>query len=297
MSQTRRAYLALAAICIIWGTTYTAIKFAVQDFPPFLLVALRQIPAGLLLLAGALASKNLVWPGREYVFRQVIIGFFIITGGNGIITWAMQYVSSGLSAVIGSLTPVVVVLVNLAWRGSEKINNLVIAGVLLGFGGLGLIFHEGWADFANPDYRWGIVGCLGSCLTWSTGTVMAKRWNDTRLPLMLNAGLQITVGGLGAFGLSLLLDRDWNVRHTLVGWASLAYLSLIGSALAFTLYTFALKHLSTTVSSLYTYINPIVAILLGWLLLGEKLSWMEAIGMSVTMCGVYLVNRGYNRPT
>ncbi|MFN4253706.1 MAG: DMT family transporter [Saprospiraceae bacterium] len=294
-AQIRRAYLALAAICIIWGTTYTAIKFAVRDFPPFLLVSIRQLAAGVLLLAWVFAQQKVAWPDKKYLLRQSITGLATITGGNGCITWAMQYVSSGLSAVIGSLTPVMVVLINLAWRGSEKINALIICGVLLGFGGLGIVFSDGWRDFANPDYRWGLAGCLASCFTWSLGTVMAKRWNDTRLPLMFNAGIQITAGGLGAVVLGLLFDPTWQIRHSPEGWASVAYLAVIGSALAFTLYTFALKHLSTTVSSLYTYINPVVAILLGWLLLGEHLSWMELGGMAVTMVGVYLVNLGNRR--
>ncbi len=136
-----QAYLALAAICIIWGTTYTAIKYAVRDFPPYLLVGVRQTAAGALLLGWALASgrfRAAVFPPgmlgasaperpltRRYVWRQVLTGVCTITGGNGFITWGMQHVSSGLAAVIGSLTPVVVVLINLAWRGAERFNALM----------------------------------------------------------------------------------------------------------------------------------------------------------------------------
>jgi drug/metabolite transporter (DMT)-like permease len=305
-----QAYLSLAAICIIWGTTYTAIKFAIRDFPPYLLVGLRQTAAGLLLLAWALAAGRVrsaaVPPGlltegqhpgsaltRRYLGLQALTGLCTITGGNGFITWGMQHVSSGLAAVIGSLTPVMVVLINLGWKGTERINASTIGGVLLGFGGLGLIFHHGWADFLHPDYRWGIFACFGSCFTWSLGTVMAKRWNDPRVSPVLNAGLQITVGGLGGFVLSLLFDRSHVIQHTNQGWLAVIYLALIGSALAFSLYMFALQHLSATVSSLYTYINPMVAILLGWLFLGEHLSAWEFAGMGITICGVWLVNRGY----
>lgn len=305
-----QAYLALAAICIIWGTTYTAIKFAVRDFPPYLLVGIRQTAAGLLLLAWALATGRVraarVPPGlthgadvatepltRRYILRQAITGICTITGGNGFITWAMVHVSSGLAAVIGSLTPVVVVLINLSWKGAERINWQIIAGVLLGFGGLGVIFREGWADFLIPDYRWGILGCFASCFTWSLGTVMAKRWNDPRVSPMFNAGLQITAGGLGGFLLSALFDKSHAIHHTPESWAAVVYLALIGSAVAFTLYMFALRHLSATVSSLYTYINPVVAILLGWTLLGEQLSLWEIAGMAVTIAGVWMVNQGY----
>jgi len=287
-----RAYFALAAICVIWGTTYTAIKFAVRDFPPYLLVGIRQSAAGLLLLGGAYFSGKMAPVTRKYVFTQGLIGLATITGGNGFITWGMQYVSSGLSAVIGSLTPVVVLFINLLWRGNEKINWYVICGVLLGFGGLGVVFSDGWKDFANPAYRWGIAGCFASCFAWSLGTVLAKRFNRRDVSPILNAGLQITAGGLGGFLLSGLFDTSHSIHHTPEGWGAVVYLMLIGSALAFTLYMFALKHLSATVSSLYTYINPVVAILLGWLLLGEHLNWMEAGGMLFTIAGVWMVNRG-----
>jgi drug/metabolite transporter (DMT)-like permease len=291
-SAITRAYLALAAICIIWGTTYTAIKFAVRDFPPYMLVGIRQTIAGIILLGAAYISGKTFIPDRKYVLKQGLTGLATITGGNGFITWAMQYVSSGLSAVIGSLTPVVVVLINLLWRGTDRINGFMVMGVLLGFCGLGVIFSEGWQDFSNPAYRLGIIGCFSSCLSWSLGTVMSKRFNQPDVSPIMNAGLQIFAGGLGGIILSIFLDDHHTIHHTNEGWAAMVYLVLIGSALAFTLYMFVLKHLSATVSSLYTYINPIVAILLGWLFLGEHLSWMEAGGMVLTICGVWLVNRG-----
>ena len=286
-----RAYLALGAICIIWGTTYTAIKYAVLDFPPFLLVGLRQSAAGLLLLGWALLSGKAAWPGRQYVARQALTGLATITGGNGFITWGMQYISSGIAAIIGSLTPVMVVLFTLLWKGPDRINARMTAGVLLGFGGLGLIFNHGWADFMRPEYRWGVAACFASCCTWSLGTVMAKRWNSPDVSPLLNAGLQILAGGLGGLILSVLFDKNWEIHHTVKGWASVLYLVTIGSALAFTLYMFILQHLSATVTSLYTYINPIVALLLGWLLLGETLTIWIAIGMGITILGVWLVKQ------
>jgi drug/metabolite transporter (DMT)-like permease len=292
MTNTQRAYLALAAICIIWGTTYTAIKYAVTDFPPFLLVGLRQTTAGILILSWAFFTGKAIWPGRMYVVRQVLTGLATITGGNGFITWGMQYVSSGVAAIIGSLTPVMVVLLTLLWRGSDRISQRTAVGVILGFCGLGLIFQHGWADFVQPAYRWGIASCFASCFTWSLGTVMAKRWNAPDVSPLLNAGLQILSGGLGGFILSVLFDKSWQIHHSTTGWLSLVYLASIGSALAFSLYMFTLKHLSATVSSLYSYINPIIALLLGWALLGESLTIWIALGMGITIVGVWLVNSG-----
>lgn len=290
-----RAYLALAAICIIWGTTYTAIKLAVLDFPPFLLVGMRQTIAGLILLGLAWVSRKTWLPDRKYVLLQALTGLATITGGNGFITWGMQYVSSGVASIIGSLTPVMVVLFSLALRNKERVNTQVIMGVLLGFGGLGIIFNDGWQDFLKPEYRLGIIGCFASCCTWSLGTVLAKRWNSSDVSPLMNAGLQISAGGLGGFVLSFFFDTHYDIHHTTEGWAAMFYLILIGSALAFTLYMYALKHLSAAVSSLYTYINPTVAILLGWAVLGESLTSGALVGMAVTIAGVWLVNTGQRR--
>ena len=121
---------------------------------------------------------------------------------------------------------------------------------------------------------------------------MAKRWNAPDVSPLLNAGLQILSGGLGGFILSVLFDKNWQVHHSTTGWLSLVYLASIGSAVAFSLYMFTLKHLSATVSSLYTYINPIIALLLGWALLGESLTIWIALGMGITIVGVWLVNSG-----
>jgi len=287
-----RAYLALAAICIIWGTTYTAIKLAVLHFPPYLLVGIRQTIAGSLVLGLAWISRKAYMPDRKYLLRQALTGLATITGGNGFITWGMQYVPTGLASIIGSLTPVMVVLFSLALRNKERVNTRVIAGVLLGFGGLGLIFSDGWKDFLKPEYAWGVVGCFASCFTWSLGTVLAKRWNSPDVPPLLNAGLQISAGGLGALVLSFFFDTHYNIDHSTEGWLSMIYLILIGSALAFTLYMYVLKHRSAAVSSLYTYINPTVAILLGWAVLGESLTTGALVGMAVTIVGVWMVNSG-----
>ncbi len=305
MTTTTRAYLSLAAICVIWGTTYTAIKYAVRDFPPFLLVGVRQCAAGMMLILLALLNHRIMRRRAEnqgtrvltprYIALQVLTGLFTITGGNGFITWAMQYVPSGLSAVIGALTPVVVVLINMIWQGGERITNRALAGVLLGFVGLGLIFNDGWSHFLEPNYALGIAGCFASCFSWSLGTVMAKRYNSTAVSPLTNAGIQVAAGGLGGFLLSAFFDTSHTINHTTTGWLSVLYLATIGSALAFTLYMYALKHLSATVSSLYTYINPVVAVLLGWLLLGETLTPFVMGGMGITIVGVWLVNEGMRR--
>lgn len=293
------AYFALGLICIIWGTTYTAIKLALPYFPSMLLVGLRQTAAGIIMLGIALLTVRGRFAFQQltprYIAVQAITGIFTITGGNGFITWGMQYISSGLASVIGALTPVMVLLINFVWhRRGDRIHWMTILGVLLGFAGLGFIFNHGWGDFTNPDYRWGIAASFASCFTWSLGTVMAKRFNQNQFPPVLNAGLQITAGGAGALLLSMAVDTRHSIDHHWQGWLAAAYLIVIGSALAFTLYMYVLKQLSATAASLYTYINPTIAVFLGWLLLKEPLSLYEVAGMSITLMGVWLVNKGEN---
>jgi drug/metabolite transporter (DMT)-like permease len=288
-----RAYLALGAICIIWGTTYAAIKLAVFSFPPFLMVGIRQTGAGAIMLTLALLTGKAHPVSRRYLLRQILAGVAMITGGNGFVTWGLQYVSSGLSSVIGALTPVLVTIIALAWRDQrDKISSMTLLGVLVGFAGMGLVFSDGWRDFLDPAYRWGIIGCFSSCLTWSLGTVMAKRYNDPAVSPLFNAGMQITAGGLGGFVLSALFDTTHEIRHSAVAWSAILYLMVVGSALAFSLYMFALRHLNTTVASLYTYINPVVAVLIGWLYLNEHFTIMELTGICITLAGVWIVNRG-----
>lgn len=292
MTAKHLAYLSLAAICIIWGTTYTGIKIAVQQFPPYLLVGLRQTLGGLVLLLPAIAIGTFHIPQRSYLLKQMLMGLLTITGGNGLITWGMMYISSGLSAVIGALTPIMVLLVNLTWRGGEQMSWRAMLGVFIGFSGLGLLFRDGWSDFSDPSYRLGIAAAFGSCFTWSLGTVMAKRYNDPNVPPVHNAGMQLLFGGLFSFMLHPMLDPPQPILCDGRGWAALLYLALIGSALAFSLYMFTLNHLSATVSSLYTYINPVVAIILGWLWLKEPLTPATMLGLAVTIGGVWLVNTG-----
>jgi drug/metabolite transporter (DMT)-like permease len=297
MSAKHLAYLALAAICVIWGTTYTGIKIAIEQFPPYLLVGLRQTLGGMVLLLPAIALGTFRVPERSYLLKQMLMGFLTITGGNGLITWGMMYISSGLSAVIGSLTPIMVLLINLSWRGGETISWRALLGVFVGFGGLGLLFRDGWSDFSNSSYQLGIAAAFGSCLTWSLGTVMAKRYNNPQVSPIHNAGMQLLFGGLFSFLLHPALDPPQAILCDARGWIALLYLALIGSALAFSLYMFTLNHLSATVSSLYTYVNPVVAILLGWLWLKEPLSPATLVGMAVTIVGVWLVNTGSRTAT
>src|SRR5690606_17840294 len=135
-------YVALAAVCIIWGTTYLALRIAVLHFPPFLFTAIRQTTAGLLLLGFMFTVGKAVLPSREHLFRQSIAGFFMISLGNGLVAWAEMHIPSGVAAIICSLMPVLVIVLNVMIHRDEKPSLTMVGGVLLGLGGIVLMFSE-----------------------------------------------------------------------------------------------------------------------------------------------------------
>ena len=286
------AYLCLGGICIIWGTTFLAMRIGVKDFPPFLFAGLRQFIAGLLLVGYMLWIKKSKFPSRANVVRQAFGGFLMITLGNGLVSWAEVYVPSGVAAIICSFMPVWVVLINLTINRSELPNGLIVFGVFTGLGGITLVFNEHLADFVNSHYQLGIVFIFIASLTWALGSVIIKRSRDGSNPFV-NAGLQMLFGGLWCFVLSLLLDDLSSVKWTGQVGFSLTYLIIVGSVAAFAMYVYALTQLPIIIASLYSYVNPLVAVVLGWLLLDEKLNLIIGAAIVVTAVGIYLVNRGY----
>jgi drug/metabolite transporter (DMT)-like permease len=267
-------------------------RIGVKEFPPFLFAGLRQFIAGVLLLSYLSWVKKSKFPSWANLGRQAFGGLLMITLGNGLVSWAEVYVPSGVAAIICSLMPVWVVLINLTINRSELPNGLIIVGVFTGLGGIILVFNEYLADFVNANYRWGIAFIFIASLTWALGSVIIKRSSDGSNPIF-NAGLQMFFGGLWCFVLSFLFDDLTHLQWTASVGFSLGYLIVVGSVAAFAMYVYALTQLPITIASLYSYVNPLVAVLLGWVALDEKLNLIIGAAIVVTAVGIYLVNRGY----
>jgi len=286
------AYIALAAICIIWGTTYLALRIGVMEFPPFLFTGIRQLTAGILLAGFMLLFRKQVLPSGKYWVQQLIAGFLMIFLGNGLVAWAEIYVSSGVAALLCATMPVWVVLFNLMGTGSDKPNWLIVVGVLTGFSGVSMVFGEHIAEFSNPNYTIGIVLIFVATIAWAWGGIFTKKIAAGNHPF-LNAGVQMFFGGLLALIFSGFTE-PW-IGVSLSGntlWAML-YLIAFGSIAAFAAYGYALSKLPVTLVSLYSYVNPLVAVLLGWLILDEQFGWNTALSFIITVLGIFLVNRGY----
>jgi drug/metabolite transporter (DMT)-like permease len=285
-------YIALAAICIIWGTTYLVLRIAVLHFPPLLFVTIRQLIAGSLLIGFMILSGKVSWPDYPHVKRQAVAGFFMISLGNGLVAWAEVLIPSGVAAILCSLMPMVVILINLGINREERPTVPIFSGVLIGLVGIMLIFREHLVEFSRPDYQVGIIMIFVAVLGWAGGSVWIKRQGNAG-DAFLNAGLQMFFGGIWLIPGALIFDDLTKVSWSVEAFYSLVYLVLIGSVVAYACYTYVLRKLPMTIVSLYAYVNPIVAVILGWLVLGEKLNTQIGIAILITVTGIYIVNRGY----
>jgi drug/metabolite transporter (DMT)-like permease len=290
------AYLALAAVCVIWGTTYLALRIGVTQFPPFLFSMFRFLAAGPILILFMLTIGKAQWPDRKVIFNQAVCGLLMVTLGISMVGWAEVYISSGVAAIVCSMMPIWTILINVLITKDEKPNWLIVLGLAMGLAGIIMIFGEHLSEFSNSNYTKGIVLTFAANLCWAIGSIWIKRKNQDSNPF-LNAGIQMLFGGLFLIPFSLVLDDYSKIQWNSQVIGSLIYMIMIGSVAAYACYSYAIKKLPMTLVSLYAYINPIVAVILGWLILSEKLNFQIALAIAVTVAGIYLVNRGYQLKT
>jgi drug/metabolite transporter (DMT)-like permease len=286
------AYLALAVVCIVWGTTYLVLRIGVTQFPPFLFSFLRFISAGIILLSAVFIFGKVRFPDRESLINQAICGLLMITLGISVVGWAEVYISSGMAAIICSMMPVYTIIINLTINKEERPNWIIIAGLVTGLTGIVMIFGEHLNEFSDGNYLSGIILTFLANLSWALGSIWIKKKNQHTNPF-LGSGLQMIFGALFLIPLSLLFDDYSSIRFTNEILLAIAYMSLIGSAGAYACYAYAIKKLPMTIVSLYAYINPIVAVILGWLVLAEKLNMRIGVAIILTLAGIYIVNKGY----
>lgn len=288
------AYLSLAAVCVIWGTTYLALRIAVMHFPPFLFSGIRQLVAGIILVAFMLTIGKQKFPTWAELKVQAFGGFLMLTLGNGLVAWAELQVSSGIAAIICSIMPIWVIVINVLIYKEEKPTLPIMSGIALGLLGIVLIFGDSLTELTSTQYLVSIVFIVIANISWAGGSVWMKTKHLNTNPFM-NAGLQMIFGGCFMFPISLAVDDLSHVTLSTEAVYSFLYLIIFGSLIAYTCYTYAIRHLSMTIVSLYAYINPLVAIILGWLVLDEKLTPRIAIAFVITIAGIYMVTRGYQQ--
>lgn len=243
-------------------------------------------------MAIVLGFKKSAWPATNHVLQQAIAGFFLITLGNGLVAWSEVHIPSGVAAIICSLMPVAVILINLAIGRDEKPSLTIILGVLLGLSGIVLMFSEHVAEFSKAEYLLGILLTMGAVVSWAFGSIWIKRHHSNSNPF-INAALQMFFGGLFCLPISFVLDDLTTANWSSEAVYTLLYLIVFGSIVAYASYLYALRSLPMTIVSLYAYVNPLVAVILGWVVLNEKLNPTIWLAILITIAGIYIVNRGY----
>ncbi|RYY40029.1 MAG: drug/metabolite-transporting permease [Chitinophagaceae bacterium] len=285
--------LALITICFFWGTTWIAARQGVKFMPALQLAGLRQLLAGLCLV-GYFIVKRAPWPTKAQWRTIAMLGFLNFLLSNALSTWGVRFIPAGLGSIIGAIYPIWLVLIGLA-TGSSKLSTRTALGMLLGFGGICIIFYEHLGELVNPAFRFGILLSVASTWSWAFGTLYTKKHAANFNPYF-SFGLQLVLsgsvllGGMKLTGNSMpLADIPWQ------SWAAIWYLVFFGSVITFAAFIYALQNLPTTQVSLYAYVNPVVAVLLGAALIGEPLSLFIGVGTAVSLYGVYLVNRTISR--
>jgi drug/metabolite transporter (DMT)-like permease len=280
--------VALAAVYLIWGSTYLAILFALETLPPFLMAGARFLFAGGLLYAWA-RWKGAPRPSLAHWRSAALIGMFLLLGGNGGVVWAEQRIESGLAALLVSTEPLWIVLLVWLLPGGNRPTMRVVTGLLLGFAGLVLL--------VNPSSATGGVDLLGAAvvvlaaLSWAWGSLYGQRARLPESPL-LTTGMQMLCGGGLLFLASLVAGEPAGFDPAAVSLKSvlaLLYLLVFGSLVAFTAYVWLLRVASPVLVSTYAYVNPVVAVFLGWALAGEPLTVGTLVAAAVILSGVALI--------
>ena len=280
-----KALVAYLVVCVFWGSTYLAIRVGVGELPPFLFAGLRFLIAGFLLLGLALALGDRL-PRRLADWRtEAIVGLLLLAGGNTFVVWAEQFTPSGTASIF-----VVTVALWMAFfdaiipGGSGELGWRVVAGLVLGFLGTGLLVGANPREILHADLR-GPIALTCASASWSLGSVYGKRHKRDTSPYV-GAALQMLAGGSAAalFGTAL---GEWSRWHlTAKGAGAVVYLVVFGSILGYSAYTYALRHASPTIVGTYAYVNPVIAVLLGWLILREPVTARTFVAMALIVGAV-----------
>jgi drug/metabolite transporter (DMT)-like permease len=287
-----RAWAALIAVYIVWGSTYLAIRFAIETIPPFISAGIRFLVAGAILfawrrLSGDPAPKKVEWRSAS------IVGLLLLLGGNGGLVWAEQHIPSGIASVFIATTPLWMVLIDSLRPGGTRASWLTWMGVLVGLSGIFLLANPWQVHTASspPLDTIGIIVLIIAALSWSIGSLYSR---NARLPdsPLLGTGMEMLVGSAGLFAFATLLG-EWKqfdlATVSLRSVSGLTYLIIFGSGIGFVAYTWLLRNAPTSIVSTYAYVNPVVAIFLGSVIANEPLERIEIVSAAIILAGVVLI--------
>jgi len=292
----RNAWIAFIAVCVIWGTTYLAIKVALETIPPFLMGGIRYVIAGTVLGGYLVARGEALPPMREWG-SLAWLGVLMIGLGNGGVNWAEQYLASGITAVVIATSPFWMVAIDAMFPGGERLSGRKFVGLLVGFSGIVLLV---WPDITleGADGRrvvYGILALQVACAGWAIASSYTRRHAVTRNVLVV-AAVQMFFGGVFMMGVGTMAGEWSALSFNPQTTSALVYLIVAGSLIAFAAYSYALRHLPIATVSLYTYVNPVIAVALGTLLLSEPFRLSMVVSAVIIVIGIAIVrSTGHSR--
>lgn len=287
--QLRRAYWAWFAVCISWGTTFLATRVAIESIPPFAMAGSRHVIAGII-LALILRLRGIGLPPKESWGGHALLGLLMIGIGNGCLVWAQQFVPSGVAAVMVSVIPFWMIGVETFMPRGEKIQRRQLIGLLLGFGGIFLLASSSLQNngASTRQIILGVIMLQLSCLGWSVGSAYAKR-HKREENLFAATAVQIMFGGLILMVVATITGEWTQVQPTQRSLAAVLYLVVVGTFVGYVSYVYALKHLPVSIVSLYAYVNPVIAVILGSLILAEPFTPRMAVAIGIIFGAMLIV--------
>lgn len=296
--STVRLILAWAAVYLIWGSTYLGIRIAIDSIPPFLMAGSRHLLAGLLLFIWSRLKQRAPKPGRQDWARAAGLGVLMLVTANGATTWAEQLVPSGLTALIVCTSALWLVLLNWLWLGAVRPGARTVIGLVAGFGGVALLVIPG--NFAGSEHvsLLGAVVLTGAALSWSIGSIYAIKLPRPRYPTLFVSQQMIVAGVVLLVVAAVTGELDGFVPTAISSTSAAAYLYLavFGSLISYSAYFWLIRHTTPDRLATISYVNPLVAVILGWALAGEALSLRILLAAAVILCAVGLITSTRMQP-
>ncbi|HCX23348.1 MAG: EamA family transporter [Flammeovirgaceae bacterium] len=292
--------LAFLAIYLIWGTTYLVIVIGLETLPPFTMAAIRFIMASILLLGYSFVKKESL-PSLKALGKNALIGVTVLAGGQGLLIWSEQHIASGYASVLIATLPIWFVLLDkMNWSYYFR-NPYILIGIALGFIGIGILFGE---KLGESTYQTGgsiqifasVLVIIGG-ICWVAGTLYNRSY-PAKGSIYRNLGLQLFFGFVSCLFIALITQEPISgvfQNTSFKSWLAVTYLAIAGSIIAYMAYTWLLNQIPSAIVGTYAYINPIVAVFLGWFLANEEISKQQLVGMAIVLISAILIN--LNRTT
>lgn len=284
-----KIYIAFWAVSIFWGTTYLAIRIGVEVVPPFLFGGIRWIIAGLILIS-YFKFRGHKFPTKGELKNIAVSAAILIGGANSLLIWAEKEIPSGLAALIFATFPFWMAGMGAILPHGEKLNPRKLTGIVIGFLGILVLFQADLINLINIAYLFGILMVFLAAFAWAVGTLFSK-YKFHRSNSMMNVSLQMLIGGTVQTVLGISSGELGDLVFTTQGLFAMLYLIVFGSIVGFVAYAYALARLSPSTFSMYGFINPVIAVLLGWAVLGERLDMSVIIATGMILFGIAIVMR------